>query len=121
MPLYKYAFNRALTLIQNIFLNYKLSEYHTGYRAFSRRILEELPLFQNSDDFVFDNQVLTQIIYAGYSIGEITCPTRYSNDASSVDFKNSVKYVMGVLKTSLLFRLNKWGLLASPEFQLRQE
>lgn len=117
MPLYKYISNRALTFIQNILLHYKLSEYHTGYRAFSRKILEALPLEQNSDNFVFDNQLLAQIIYAGYAIGEITCPTLYMEDSSSINLYNSILYGFGVLKTSTLYRLNKWGLISSKMYQ----
>lgn len=117
MPLYKYISNRGLTFAQNILLTYKLSEYHTGYRAFSRTLLEVLPLEQNSDNFVFDNQMLAQIIYAGFSIGEISCPTLYMDDSSSISFKNSIGYGQGVLKTSLLYRLNKWGLLSSNIFK----
>jgi glycosyltransferase involved in cell wall biosynthesis len=119
MPVYKYVANRVLTLVQNLLLGYKLSEYHTGYRAFSREILEQLPLEGNSDDFIFDNQMLAQIIYAGYSIGEITCPTRYFKDASSINLINSMVYGLGVLSVSLKFRLNRWRLLSSPEFRLR--
>jgi glycosyltransferase involved in cell wall biosynthesis len=110
MPLYKYISNRFLTLVQNIFLNYKLSEYHTGYRAFSRRILESLPLEANRDDFVFDNQMLAQVIYFGFHIGEVSCPTRYFAEASSINFWNSVKYGFGVLSTCLTFRLQKMRL-----------
>jgi len=117
MPVYKYIANRGLTFIQNILLRYKLSEYHTGYRAFSREILEALPLEQNSDDFVFDNQMLAQIIYAGYSIGEISCPTLYMEESSSINFSRSVTYGLGVLKTSLIYRLNKWGVMSNREFQ----
>jgi hypothetical protein len=98
-------------------LRYKLSEYHTGYRAFSREILEALPLEQNSDNFVFDNQMLAQIIYAGYSIGEITCPTLYMEESSSINLTSSIVYGFGVLKTSFSYRLNKWNLLSSREFQ----
>jgi glycosyltransferase involved in cell wall biosynthesis len=116
MPVYKYLSNRTLTLTQNILLGYKLSEYHTGYRAFRREILENLPLQGNSDDFLFDNQMLAQIIYAGYSIGEISCPTRYNADSSSINFTRSVIYGVGVIKTSLLFRLNRWKILHSQEF-----
>jgi glycosyltransferase involved in cell wall biosynthesis len=116
MPRYKYYSNRALTFVQNILLRYKLSEYHTGYRAFSRGILEALPLHHNSDDFVFDNQMLAQIIYAGYSIGEISCPTLYMEESSSISFQRSVVYGLGVLQTSLAFRLNKWGLISSVLF-----
>ena len=107
MPRYKYIANRFLTLVQNLFLGYKLSEYHTGYRAFSRKLLETLPLEENSDDFVFDNQMLAQIIYFGFRIGEISCPTRYFAEASSINFQRSVKYGFGVLATSLMFRLQK--------------
>ena len=116
MPRYKYISNRALTFVQNILLQYKLSEYHTGYRAFSRKILEALPLDENSDDFVFDNEMISQIIYGGYSIGEISCPTRYMEDSSSINMQRSIVYGLGVLKTSLLFRLNKWGLISSDLF-----
>ena len=100
MPLYKYIANRFLTFAQNVLGNHKLSEYHTGYRAFSKEVLESLPLDENSDDFVFDNQMLSQIIYGGYSIAEITCPTKYFEEASSINFKRSVKYGLGVLSTS---------------------
>jgi glycosyltransferase involved in cell wall biosynthesis len=116
MPRYKYYSNRALTFFQNICLRYKLSEYHTGFRAFSRQVLESLPLDENSDDFVFDNQMLAQIIYAGYAIGEITCPTRYMEESSSISFGRSSVYGLGVLKTSVLFRLSKWGLVSSALF-----
>ena len=108
MPRYKYIANRFLTLVQNLFLGYKLSEYHTGYRVFSRKLLESLPLEENSDDFVFDNQMLAKIIYFGFRIGEISCPTRYFAEASSsINFHRSVKYGFGVLATSLMFRLHK--------------
>ena len=110
MPPYKYVANRALTLIQNLLLRYKLSEYHTGYRAFSRALLEKLPLEQNDDDFVFDNQMLSQIIYGGYDIGEVTCPTRYMEDSSSISFSRALQYGLGVLCTSVSFRLHRWGL-----------
>ncbi len=116
MPLYKYISNRFLTLFENILLGHKLSEYHTGYRAFSREILERLPLEKNSDDFVFDNQMLAQIIWLGYRIGELTCPTKYFEDASSINFRRSVIYGLGVLKTAMQFRLNKWGVSASAIF-----
>ena len=121
MPVYKYIANRFLTLVQNILLNQKLAEYHTGYRAFSREILEKLPLETNSDDFVFDNEMLGQIAFAGYIIGEVTCPTKYFPEASSINFKRSVKYGLGVLRVSLLFRLNKWGWLRSPLFAFNDE
>lgn len=116
MPLYKYISNRFLTLFENLMLGHKLSEYHTGYRAFSREILERLPLEQNSNDFVFDNQMLAQIIWFGYRIGELSCPTKYFEDASSINFRRSVVYGLGVLKTSMQFRLQKWGLLKSSIF-----
>jgi glycosyltransferase involved in cell wall biosynthesis len=107
MPRYKYIANRFLTLFQNLLQSYKLSEYHTGYRAFSRKVLESLPLEENSDDFVFDNQMLAQIIYFGFRIGEISCPTRYFTEASSINFRRSLKYGFGVLATSVMFRLQK--------------
>ena len=110
MPRYKYVANRVLTFIQNLLLDYKLSEYHTGYRAFSRALLEALPLENNDDDFVFDNQMLSQIIYAGYDIAEVTCPTRYMEDSSSISFPRAVRYGFGVLWTSVTFRLHRWGL-----------
>lgn len=116
MPLYKYISNRFLTLFENLMLGHKLSEYHTGYRAFSREVLERLPLEQNSNDFVFDNQMLAQIIWFGYRIGELSCPTKYFEDASSINFRRSVIYGLGVLKTSVQFRLQKWGLLKSQIF-----
>ena len=105
----KYVSNRGLTLIQNILMNAKLSEYHTGYRAFTREILEKVNYNANSDNFVFDNQILAQIWYAGYEIAEITCPTKYFDDASSINLKNSTVYGIGVLKTSFQYRLQKWG------------
>lgn len=109
MPLYKYVANRFLTAAANLLLNYKLSEYHTGYRAFSRETLEQLPLADLSDDFVFDNQVLAQAIYFRKRIGEISCPTRYFAEASSINFRRSVKYGFGVLRTSAQFRLQRFG------------
>lgn len=111
MPLYKYIANRGLTFFQNLLMGKKLSEYHTGYRAFSREVLETLPLNENSDDFVFDNQMLAQAAYFGFSIGEISCPTKYFEEASSINFQRSVIYGLGVLETSVRFRLNKLGLL----------
>jgi glycosyltransferase involved in cell wall biosynthesis len=116
MPLYKYIANRVLTLFENLLLGHKLSEYHTGYRAFSREILERLPLEKNSNDFVFDNQMLAQIIWFGYRIGELSCPTKYFEDASSINFRRSVVYGLGVLKTAVQFRLQKWGLARSAIF-----
>jgi glycosyltransferase involved in cell wall biosynthesis len=109
MPPYKYVANRALTLIQNILLRHKLSEYHTGYRGFTRPVLESLPLKRNSDDFIFDNQMLSQAIYKGYRIGEISCPTKYFPEASSINFRRSVIYGLGVLRTSISFRLARLG------------
>jgi len=111
MPLYKYIANRVLTLVENLLLGHKLSEYHTGYRAFSREVLEGIPLGANSDDFVFDNQMLAQIVWFGFRIGEVSCPTKYFEDASSINFRRSVVYGLGVLKTALQFRLGKLGLL----------
>jgi glycosyltransferase involved in cell wall biosynthesis len=109
MPLYKYIANRILTLVENMALGVKLSEYHTGYRAFSRKVLETLPLEKNSDDFVFDNEMLVQAIYFGFKIGEISCPTKYFEDASSINFGRSVKYGLGVLSTSAKYVLQKIG------------
>ncbi len=110
MPLYKYLSNRFLTLIQNILMNQKLSEYHTGYRAFSAHVLRSIPFNLNSDDFVFDNQMLAQICYAGYPIAEITCPTKYFEEASSINFLRSVKYGLGVLATSFSYAAQLLGL-----------
>ena len=110
MPLYKYISNRFLTAAQNILLNYKLSEYHTGYRAFTREVLEQLPLDKNTDDFAFDNEMLAQAIFFGFRLGEISCPTKYFEEASSINFSRSVKYGLEVLAVSLKFRLQrmKW-------------
>jgi glycosyltransferase involved in cell wall biosynthesis len=116
MPLYKYIANRFLTLIENIILGAKLSEYHTGYRAFHRKVLETLPLEENSDDFVFDNEMLVQAIYFGYRIGEISCPTRYFREASSINFSRSVKYGLGVLATSMKYVFQKSGIKNYPLF-----
>jgi glycosyltransferase involved in cell wall biosynthesis len=110
MPLYKYISNRFLTAFENILLRYKLSEYHTGYRAFSRAVLETLPLEENTDDFVFDNEMLAQVIYFDFRIGEVSCPTKYFAEASSLSFRRSVTYGFGVLGTSIKFRLQKMGL-----------
>lgn len=110
MPLYKYVANRFLTAVENILLGSKLSEFHTGYRAFSRRVLEQVPFQGNSDNFVFDNEILAQIIYHGYRIGELSCPTRYFKEASSINFTNSVVYGLGVLKTGIKFRAQKLNL-----------
>jgi len=111
MPFYKYLANRFLTFFQNVLLRKKLSEYHTGYRAFSREVLETLPLHQNSDDFIFDNQMLAQAIYAGFNIGEVSCPTKYFDDASSINLRRSIIYGLGVLKVSILYRLTSLGIL----------
>ena len=110
MPLYKYVANRALTLFENLMLGAKLSEYHTGFRAFSREVLGALPLEENSDDFVFDNEMLAQVVYFGYQIGEISCPTRYMEAASSISFWRSVRYGLGVIRVSIAFRLARWGI-----------
>lgn len=113
MPMIKYISNRLLTLIQNILVGQKLSEYHTGYRAFSREVLEKVNYNHNSDNFVFDNQMLSQIIYAGLPIAEITCPTKYFREASSINLRNSTIYALGVLKTSFIHFLNRIGLMRS--------
>ncbi len=110
MPMYKYIANRMLTLVQNLLLNQKLSEYHTGYRAFSGKVLRQVNYRINSDDFVFDNQLLAQIFYAGFEIAEITCPTRYFEEASSINILRSIKYGLGVLGVSMAYRLQKAGL-----------
>jgi len=107
MPLYKYISNRFLTAVENLVLGVKLSEYHTGYRAFSRNVLTELPLLENSDDFVFDNQMLAQCVHLGFRIGEVSCPTKYFKEASSINFRRSLKYGLGVLTTTLQFALQK--------------
>jgi glycosyltransferase involved in cell wall biosynthesis len=116
MPIYKYVANRMLTLLENLLLGHKLSEYHTGYRAFSREVLERLPLDLNSDDFIFDNQMLAQIIWFGYRIGEVSCPTKYFEEASSINFRRSVVYGLGVLKTAVQFRFSRMGLVKSHIF-----
>jgi glycosyltransferase involved in cell wall biosynthesis len=116
MPLWKYVANRWLTFTENLLLGYKLAEYHTGYRAFSRRLLETLPLEENSDDFVFDNQMLAQALWFGFAIGELSCPTRYFAEASSINFRRSVRYGFGVLGTAVEFRAAKWGLARSQRF-----
>ncbi len=117
MPLYKYIFNRILTLFQNILMHQKLSEYHTGYRAFSRKVLESVNYMKNSDDFVFDNQMLAQIFYKGFEIAEITCPTKYFEEASSINFKRSIKYGLGVVLTSIKYFLAKTGLYVDKIFR----
>jgi len=108
MPLYKYFANRLLTAIQNLLFNQKLSEYHTGYRAFSKKVLDSINYEILSDDFVFDNQIISQIFYKGFEIAEITCPTKYFKEASSINFRRSTIYGLGVLKVSVLYRLSKW-------------
>src|ERR1700740_3518470 len=113
MPMYKYIFNRCLTLAQNVLINQKLSEYHTGYRAFSSEVLRKIKYHKNSDDFVFDNQMISQIFYAGFEIGEITCPTKYFDEASSINFRRSATYGLGVLGTSFRHLFNKMGILKS--------
>lgn len=118
MPRYKYIANRFLTLFENVLLGHKLSEYHTGYRAFSREVLESINYQENDDDFVFDNQMLAQIFMAGFEIAEVTCPTKYFTDASSINFMRSTKYGLGVLSTSLKYRLCKWGLGRYRIFQM---
>jgi glycosyltransferase involved in cell wall biosynthesis len=126
MPFYKYVANRFLTAFQNVFLGAKLSEYHTGFRAFSRELLETLPLLENSDDFVFDNQMIAQAVMFGFRIGEISCPTKYFEEASSINFKRSVEYGFGVLATTASFVLHKLGVIRAPRFgsggrKLKQE
>jgi glycosyltransferase involved in cell wall biosynthesis len=117
MPVYKYVSNRFLTAFQNFLMGSKLSEFHTGYRAFSKEVLENLPFLNNSDNFVFDNEMLAQILFFGYRIGEISCPTKYFEEASSIDLKSSIVYGLGVLRTTLKFRAQKYGLGRYPLFQ----
>jgi glycosyltransferase involved in cell wall biosynthesis len=117
MPLYKFIANRFLTLIQNILLNEKLSEYHTGYRAFSKEVLQSVNLEVCDDDFIFDNEMVSQIFYKGYQIGEITCPTKYFEEASSINFQRSMKYGLGCLRVSIIYRLAKWKLITSKLYQ----
>jgi hypothetical protein len=121
MPLWRYLANRFLTCAENILTGAKLSEYHTGYRAFSRRLLEQLPLELNSDDFVFDNQMLAQILWFGHTIAEVSCPTRYFAEGSSINFHRSVKYGFGCLWTALTFRLVKAGLMKSRIFPFYEQ
>lgn len=116
MPAWKYIANRGLTFVENLLLGAKLSEYHTGYRAFSRELLERVPWRKNSDDFVFDNQMLAQILWYGYTIAEVSCPTKYFPEASSINFRRSVRYGFGCLSTALSFRLARAGLIRSPLF-----
>jgi glycosyltransferase involved in cell wall biosynthesis len=117
MPMYKYIANRFLTLFQNIVMSQKLSEYHSGYRAFSKDIFTKINIEANSDDFIFDNQMLAQIFYAGFEIGEVTCPTKYFEEASSINFARSTTYGLGVLWTSIKYRLAKWGVYTANEFR----
>ncbi len=123
MPVYKYISNRALTLFQNLLAGASLSEYHTGYRAFGKKLLNALPLAMNSEDFVFDNQIVAQAMLYGARIGEVSCPTRYFPEASSINLHRSIVYGFGVVKTSLLYRLARWGIYTSPVFRFsaRQE
>jgi len=124
MPLWKYIANRFLTAIENLLIGAKLSEYHTGYRAFSRELLEKIPIEHNSDDFIFDNQMLTQIIWAGYTVAEVSCPTNYFKEASSINFVKSVRYGIGCLITAIRFRLAKMGWISSclfPEYLLQNQ
>jgi glycosyltransferase involved in cell wall biosynthesis len=116
MPFYKYVANRMLTAFQNLFLGVKLSEYHTGFRAFSRELLQTLPLLENSDDFVFDNQMIAQAVMFGFKIGEISCPTKYFEEASSINFKRSVEYGLGVLATTASFVAHKLGIRRVPRY-----
>ncbi len=113
MPLYKYVFNRCLTLFENIMLRQKLSEYHTGYRAFSAEVIRSIDFSANSDDFVFDNEMISQIFMNGFEIAEVTCPTKYFEEASSINFSRSMKYGRGVLRVSFTHRFHKWGLIKS--------
>jgi glycosyltransferase involved in cell wall biosynthesis len=116
MPMYKFIFNRMLTLFENILLGQKLSEYHTGYRAFSANVIRSIDFSHNSDDFVFDNEMIAQIFMNGFEIAEVTCPTKYFKEASSINFKRSMKYGRGVLRVSIIYRLHKWGVLKSKLF-----
>lgn len=120
MPFYKYFFNRLLTFIQNIVLNQKLSEYHTGYRGYSRDVLLSINFNENDDDFIFDNQILTQILFKGFEIGEISCPANYFPEASSINFRRSVKYGFGVLRNTAIYILNKWGILSSALYKEKE-
>ncbi|MDX1386085.1 MAG: glycosyltransferase family 2 protein, partial [bacterium] len=120
MPFYKYVSNRFLTMVQNLLLNQKLSEFHSGYRAYSRKVLETLPLMNNSDDYTFDNQVMTQIVYFGFRIGEVSCPTLYHEDMSSINFTRSVKYGLEALRDSFKFIMAKVGWGEYPIFQQQE-
>ena len=117
MPLYKYIANRFLTFFQNILMGQKLSEYHTGYRGFSKEVFAHISIEHNSDDFVFDNQMIAQLCYKGYEIGELSCPTKYDEGSSSINLKRSIVYGAGVMKTSMLYRLAKWRIYTSKIFK----
>ena len=121
MPKYKYYANRVLTLLQNILLNQKLSEYHTGYRAFSSRVLKCINFTSNSDDFIFDNEMIAQILFAGFEIAEITCPTRYDEESSSINLSRSIRYGVGVIKVSLMYAIQKLGIYKYALFKFNQE
>jgi len=121
MPVYKYFFNRILTFIQNLLLGAKLSEYHTGYRAYKKDVLLAIPFELNSDGFVFDNELIAQIIYKGFNVGEITCPTKYEADSSSINFYDSLIYGLGCIRVSLLYRLKKWKLFNSALFRFNEK
>jgi len=120
MPVYKYIANRFLTAAENLLLGSKLSEFHTGYRAFHRKVLENIPFHMNSDDFVFDNEILAQVIYFGHRIGEVSCPAKYFEEASSINFRKSVLYGLGVLRTAFKFRLQRFGLINSRLFSIKE-
>jgi hypothetical protein len=117
MPWYKYVANRLLTFIQNLLIGQKLSEYHTGYRAFSKDALKAINFNDNSDDFIFDNQMLAQLVYKDFEIAEVTCPTKYFEEASSINFKRSAVYGLGCMLVSMQFRLNKWGIIKLAMFK----
>lgn len=120
MPVWRYISNRFLTLFENLLMGAKLSEYHSGYRAFSGELLRQLPLDANSDDFVFDNQMLAQILWLGYTVGEVSCPTKYADDASSINFRRSIQYGFGCLHTAITYRLAKWGVVKMARFRKKQ-
>jgi hypothetical protein len=121
MPLWKYIANRALTLAENVLMGAKLSEYHTGYRGFSRELLEKVPFQNNSDDFVFDNQMIAQILWLGYTVAEVSCPTKYFEEASSINFNRSLTYGLGCLETACEFRLARLKFLSSELFPIKQK
>jgi glycosyltransferase involved in cell wall biosynthesis len=121
MPIYKYISNRFLTLIQNFLLGAKLSEYHTGYRAYKKEVLFSIPFELNSDGFVFDNELISQVLYKGYKVGEITCPTKYDSDSSSINFFNSLIYGLGCIQVSILYRLSKWNIFKASLFRFNEQ